>query len=64
MADEDRQDCFLSSFVRPSTDLEFCRLILEINTLTMHLLIHPLPALATVLPAQVFSNGSLIPSYF
>lgn len=30
----------------------------------MHLLIHSLLALATVLPTQAFTNGSLIPSYF
>jgi hypothetical protein len=30
----------------------------------MHLLVHSLLALATVLPAHAFTNGSLIPSYF
>jgi len=30
----------------------------------MHLVIHSLLALATVLPAQAFTNGTLIPAYF
>jgi hypothetical protein len=56
--------CFLSSFVRSFTDLEFCHSVLEINTFTMRPIIHSLLALATVLPTQGFTNGSLIPSYF
>ena len=56
--------CFLSSFVRSFTDLEFCHSVLEINTFTMRPIIHSLLALATVLPTQAFTNGSLIPSYF
>lgn len=53
----------LDSFVRSFTNLEFCPSILAFNTFKMRL-IHSLLALATVLPTQAFTNGSLIPAYF